>query len=492
MECKTVVEYLFQHAKEYPGKTAIIANGIVADYRRLADLVCRYAAFLQKNGLQKNDVIVVKSSQTLDYVVAYFAVHAAGGVAASVEKNMPEAGILAVAKSVGAKMIISVGGGKELPCEDTVRIDSAFVLADAQNTQPKTLSLPDAEDSADILLTTGTTGSSKGVELDHKTLVATARRLIYGGEYRDNTVLVVPSPLNHALPIAELQATIVNGSTMHILNGMTNLKAFYDALEDDEGSLACSLPPAMVRMLFTLSGDTIGRHAEKIDFIESGGAPFPETDKLRLCKLLPKSRLYNVYGSAESAITCMYDYNANPGKIGCVGKAMPHSQVIIVDDDKKVIQSSADHVGYLACLGDTNMKGYINDPEQTKQVLADGIVYTNDIGYIDAEGFVYVIGRKDDVINVGGLKVAPAEVEAAALSIEGIKDCICVPMRHPISGYAPKLLVVMREDAEFSVQKITSELQQRLEGYKVPTQYEKVESVARTYNGKLDRKAYRF
>lgn len=489
MAGRTVVDYLYQHAKEQPDKTAVIANGASTDYRRIADLVCRYAAYLRKNGLHKGDIVVVKSSQTLDFVVAYFAIHTAGCVAAPAEKSTPEAGILAMAKLLGAKAVISTEG-KELPCEGVVRFDNASILADAQSTQPMAFSLPDAEDSADILFTTGTTGSSKGVEISHKALLATAENLIHGCQYKDDTVLVVPGPLNHANPIRKLLATVVNGSTIHLLNGMTDLKAFYDALDDAEGSLACCLPPAMIRTLFALSGDTIGRYAAKIDFIETSTAPLPETDKLHLCQLLPKTRLYNNYGSSESASVSMYDYNANPGKSCCAGKAMPHSQIVIVDDNRKVIQSSSDHMGYLACISDTNMKGYVNDPEQTKQVLIDGVVYTTDVGFIDADGFIYVTGRKSDVINVGGLKVAPAEVEAAALSIEGIEDCICVPMRHSVCGCAPKLLVVMREDVEFSAQKISNELRQKLEGYKVPIKFEKVDSVARTYNGKLDRKAY--
>lgn len=491
MTGKTVVGYLYQHAEAHPDKTAVIANGITASYRQLADLVRRYAAFLRNNGLQKSDIIVVRSSQSLDFVVAYFAAHTAGCVIAPAEKSIPEAGILAIAEAIGAKAVISTGD-KELSCGNFIYFDSASILLDAQNTEPMAFSLPDPEDSADILFTTGTTGSSKGVEISYKALIATAERAIYGCQYKDDTVLIIPGPLNHAGSLRKLPATIVNGSTIHILNGMTNLKAFYDALDNAEGFLSCFLSPAMIRTLFTLSEDVIGRYAGKFDSIESGGASPPELDKQRLCQLFPKTRLYNIYGSSESAYICMYDYNANPGKIGCVGKVMPHSQIIIVDDDRKVIQSSTDHMGYLAIMSDTNMKGYINDPEQTRQVLTDGIVYTNDVGYIDAEGFVYLVGRKGDVINVGGLKVAPAEVEAAALSIEGIEDCICVPVRHPISGYAPKLLVVMRDDVVFSGQEISNELRKKLEGYKVPIKYEKVDSIAKTYNGKLDRKAYLF
>ena len=186
----------------------------------------------------------------------------------------------------------------------------------------------------------------------------------------------------------------------------------------------------------------------------------------------------------------MYDYSKYPGKVGCIGKAMPNSRIFIVDDHKEVICSSRENMGLLACEGAVNMKGYINEPELTKEVLVKGIVYTNDIGYIDEEGFVYIAGRKGDVINVGGLKVAPTEVEEAALSIEGVEDCICLPIEHPITGQALKLLVVMRDGAEFSPRKFTTFLRSRLENHKIPIKYEQVDNIARTYNGKLDRKAY--
>lgn len=120
------------------------------------------------------------------------------------------------------------------------------------------LPLPAPEDPADILFTTGTTGASKGVEISHGALVATAENLIYGCGYREDTVIVVPGPMNHANPIRKLMATVVNGSTIHILNGMLDLKAFYAALDGAPGRLACCLPPSAIRTLFALTGDRLG------------------------------------------------------------------------------------------------------------------------------------------------------------------------------------------------------------------------------------------
>lgn len=490
MAAKIIAGYLYQRAEEHPEKIALIADGVSTSYGRLAALASGYASFLKEKGLVKGDVVVIKSSQTLDYVAAYLAIQIAGGIAAPLEKNIPAANAAAIARQLCAKMIIS-NEPTALPREDAVFLDSTRILADAESAPPATHLLPEEEDSAVIMFTTGTTGISKGVEVSHRALVANAEKFISGCSYQKDTVIIVPSPMNHAAGVWKLAESILNGSTVYLLSGMADLKGFYNALDSIDGRIGTVLPPAAIRTLFGLTGDRIGAYDGKIDFIEIGSAPLPEPDKQRLSRLLPNARLYICYGASESGFLSLYNYNDHPGKVGCVGKTLPGSQVIVVNDDREVIQSSREHMGRLACKGNSTMKGYFNEPELTRQVLVDGVVYTNDIGYIDEEGFVFIVGRADDVINVSGLKIAPTEVEEAALSIDGIEDCICVPMPHPISGQASKLLVVMREGAEFSPKAISAALQDKLEGYKIPLKFEQVDSVARTYNGKLDRKAYR-
>lgn len=486
---KSVIEYVSHYAAETPDKAAVVTAERQLTYRQLFQLVRGYAQYLKNEGVKKGNIVVARASQNIDYVVLYLSVHLTGGVIAAMEKSLSQNAIINVARKLGAHVVI----GEKVPENDydALYLDRDRVLENAEATVPgEGDCFPEGSDSADILFTTGTTGSSKGVELSHRALVATAENLIYGCEYKKDTVMIGPGPLNHANAIRKLFTTLVNGSTIYILNGMTNLKAFYTALEYQDHDMACCLPPAAIRTIFVLTKDRLGQYAERIDFIESATSPLPEPDKLRLCELLPHTRLYNNYGSSESASVCMYDYNRYPGKVGCIGRAMPNSKILIVDDDRKVIQSSREHMGLIACMGDVNMKGYVNEPMLTKEVLRDGVLYTNDIGYMDEEGFIYVSGRKGDVINVGGLKVAPTEVEAAALAIDNVEDCICIPVDDRISGKALKLLVVCEEEEKFDPRQIQKDLSLKLEAYKVPRFIEKTDKVERTYNGKLNRKAY--
>jgi len=488
---KSVVEYVAGYAASTPDKVAVVVNSEETSYKQLYEMVCGYCNYLQKAGLQKGDIVVTKASQSLDYVVLYLAVHLSGGIMASMERNIATEGMLKIIQKLKAKVVIADLAPGDAEGLILLRRDNILACAQEHFTSVEGYAFPAQEDSADILFTTGTTGASKGVELSHKALSATAENLIYGCEYKPDTVMILPGPLNHANAIRKLFTTMVNGSTIIILNGMMNLKRFFDALDYPQGHIACCLPPAAIRTIFQATQDKIGAYSDKIDFIESATSPLPEPDKLKLAKLLPHTRLYNNYGSSESASVCMYDYNRYPGMSGCVGKAMPNSQILIVDDEKRIIQSSKDNMGLLACKGDVNMKGYVNDPDATAEVLVNGIVYTNDIGYIDQNGFIYVSGRKGDVINVGGLKVAPTEVESAALACDDIMDCICIGVDDHITGKALKLLVVLKEDVQLDIRKIRSFLMSKLENYKVPSQYEQVEQIARTYNGKLDRKAYK-
>ena len=489
---RTIIEHVADYAAGNPEKLAVMTPEESVSYGALYDYARGYAKYLISSGLRRGGIVVLRAAQTIEYAIQYLGIHLAGGVVTSLGRTVSDNEVVDVANNVGAAAIIIDSALAQRTCSaTTVPLGNVREIASEHIRDSVELRFPDLADSADILFTTGTTGTTKGVELSHRALVATAENLIFGCEYKNDTVIVVPGPLNHANAIRKLFTSFVNGSAACLLNGMADTEAFFSVLDSAGGSIACCLPPAAIRKIFQLTKDKIGKYRDRIDFIESASAPLPEADKDRLCELLPKTRLYNNYGSSEAASVCMFDYNRFRGMDDCVGKAMPNSKIIIVDDEHNEIRSSKDNVGLIACIGDVNMNGYVNDPELTREVLIDGIVYTNDLGYIDDEGFVYVIGRKGDVINVGGLKVAPSEVESAVLAYDGIADCICIAIEDEITSHALKLLVVMEEGSELDFQDLTSFLSKRLESFKIPRVYEVVSNIERTYNGKLNRKFYR-
>ena len=216
-----------------------------------------------------------------------------------------------------------------------------------------------------------------------------------------------------------------------------------------------------------------------------------EYEKKRILEILPNTALHNPYGSSEGGILCSYRFDQYPGLEFCIGKPLLNTEVLVVDDNRNPIKSSKTNMGTLAFRSNSAMKGYYGEPELTSSILQNGIIYTNDLGYIDENGFVYVRGRLDDVINVGGLKVAPDEVEAEAIALDCVKDCICIATEDEFTGSGLKLLLVMQEKGTLNSSYIRKKLSSKLEAYKVPKQCEEVDEIKRMYNGKLNRKAYR-
>ena len=482
----TLIEYVKLHAEKNPDKIAVFSEGGFFTYETLYDFAQKYASFLISKGLQRGDRVVVKSSQSVHYIIIYLAVHYAGGVITTLEKTSPNTKILEIAKIVDAKIVVCNDGAL---LNDFIFVNSNTVMDDLMTVDKISIHFPQSYDSADILFTTGTTGESKGVELSHSAVIAGAENIAYGCQMRKNTVLVVPNPLSHSNAIKNMGSCFITGCSFYILDGMTDLKAFFDALDCDYGKVATVLPPAAIRTLFQMAKEKLAEYRDKLDYLMAAMAPLLEPDRDALRNLLPKTRLYNHYGCSESSSICIYDFNKYSDLKNCVGKAMPHSRVFFVDENKNEISSSLSNLGLLAVEGDATMKGYYNAPELTETIKNGNIIYTKDVGYMDEEGFVYVLGRDDDVINVGGLKVSPLEVEAAASSYEGVADCICIGIDDEISGQALKLLVVA--GMNFDMIALKSILSEKLQGYKNPGDIELVEKVERTFNGKLNRKAYR-
>ena len=470
-------DYLALHAQETPDKIAVVCNQeepTVAgrrekqcSYAELYLRVCRRAEELEASlstlhSPLSSFAIPFRSTQSIDFLVEYMAIHKAGAAAAPLEHDIPEERFNEIARQLAVT--------------------------------------PVPEGTADVLYTTGTTGRSKGVIMSHLTILSDAENLIDGQGFTSDIVFIINGPLNHIGSLSKIWPVIMQGGTLYITSGMKNVEEFFTALNyiprqsplPSGGAgvgFATFLVPASIRILLQLSSERLKSYASKIDFLETGAAPMMQSDMEELCRLLPNTRLYNTYASTETGIITTYNYNDGKCQAGCLGRPMKHARLFITPE------------GFIACQGPTLMTGYIGDPELTATVLRDypstidqqpvPTLFTADRGIIDEEGMLHLLGREDDVINVGGFKVAPTEVEDVAMSLPGIADCVCIAADHPIAGRALKLLVVMTEGAVFDKRTIARYLKSRLESYKVPLLYEQVDKVSRTYNGKLNRKAYR-
>lgn len=436
----TIEDYLQRNASLYPDKIAIICRGEEITYSRLWQLVESKAMILRKQ-YQPHHVAAIRTSQSIDFLVTYFALHVAEAVALPLEHDIPQGRF-----------------------EEIANRYACFIAP---------------EEVADILFTTGTTGKSKGVMISHRTIIADAENLIDSMEFSHDLLFVINGPLNHIGSLSKVYPIVMMGATLYILENLKDLEAFFCAFDYPCSRVATFLVPASIRILLQLAKNKLSAYVDKVDFIETGAAPMAHSDMLELCRLLPKTRLYNTFASTETGIVATYNYNDGECLVGCLGRPMKHSRILITDE------------GRVACQGPTLMTGYADEEELTAQVMHGNTVFTADNGRIDDLGRLHLMGRNDDVINVGGYKVAPTEVEDVAMAFPGVNDCICVSDVSPVLGTRLKLLYIGNEDVEFSKKDLAKFIASKLEVYKVPQAYEQVDEIHRTFNGKLDRKFYR-
>ncbi len=430
-------DYLREHAQSSPQRIAFQNSDGILTYSELWTAVCERASEIES---ETSRVYVLRSAHDFDFIIDYFAAHKAGKVVVPLEKDLPNAQF---------QGILELTSQADMPGDVT-----------------------------DILFTTGTTGKQKGTMISQGIIICDAENLIDAQGFSSDLTFIITGPLNHIGSLSKIWPSIIVGASIYIMDGLKDLPAFFKVVKDAPWKVATFQVPASLRMMIQFGEKQLRDCSEKFDFIETGAAPISQSDMEKLCELLPHTRLYNTYASTETGIIATHNFNGGYCVAGCLGKPMKHSALTIDDD------------GFIVCQGKTLMIGYCGDLDETNRVLRDNKIFTKDKGSLDEEGRLQLTGRDGDIINVGGFKINPVEVEDVVKAMSEIDDCICIPAPHPVLGTALRLFYVVKDGHTVEKKAIAKHLALKLEGHKVPQLYTRVDKVERTYNGKLNRKAY--
>lgn len=442
----TIEQHVERHALLTPDKPAVVSGGTTTTYAQLWADTCRRSDELRAGG-GVGRLNIFRATADKNFIVEYLASHRAGMTAMPLEKDMPEARFLALRDEYGPMVLP--------PADDAL------------------------ESIADVLFTTGSTGRQKGVMESYRAIIANTDNLISSQGFTTDTTFIICGPLNHIGSLSKIWPVLTLGGTLLIADGMKDINSLLDLFDRHGRHLATFMVPASLRMMLRFGSKRMRKVAKNIDFIETGGAALPQSDIDGLRRLLPGVRLYNTYASTETGIVTTCDFSLGTCPAGCTGRPMRNSIVTITAD------------GLIACSGATVMSGYLGDADLTATVLNGGTVVTNDLGEIDSNGRLHIRGRQNDVINIGGYKVSPQEIEDAASDIAAVADSICIPFHSDIFGDTMKLIYVVSPGSMLSKRDVARALASKLESYKVPRVFEEADSIRHTFNGKPDRLFYR-
>lgn len=515
----SIVENLARNAINYPDKLCLADDRRSITYMEAWNEICGLAMELSCRGISKGSCVIIESNQSVDYMIWFFAVQLLGAVAVPLEKNVAAGRALEIAQETEAALYAGPREIPELANSGLIRMDlraaEDFALGKVTGgvyrgaiEDLELIAFPAAEDVAEILFSTGTTGKSKGIVLTHANDVALAENVCVGVGMKPDNVELIPMPTSHSHGLRRTYANMANGSSVVFADNVMLLKNVF-ALMDKYHVTSMDLSPSILNIFFKLSKDRLGDYADVLDYIQLGSAPLSEEDKEHLARILPKTRLYNFYGSTEAGCSCLMDFNetssaANANSAGaagrstisgrdpgCIGRPAVNAEFIVVDENRNPIHSSKDNLGFLASRGAINMKEYFKDPQLTAEATDGEYIYTKDLGYIDEDGYVYMLGRKDDVINFGGVKISPEEIESKVIQSDMVRDCACVPVDDAITGQAPKLFITLEPDAEYDAKAFRAYLTKVLDANKQPKLIEVIDRIPRTFNGKIKRNELR-
>lgn len=481
---ETVLSHVAMHAERQPERAALLGAEGPVSYRQLWDRCRQNAARLLEAGLRTGDRAVVAASSSAEFVSVYLAIHLCGAVAMPLDPGSPKPRVDYIVGVAKPKLAITsrrmdLQACRELSISKFVRPEEASRFD---------LPLPSPDQPADILFTTGTTGLPKGVILSHGNLFHAARNI---NSFIGNTgadIEILPLPLSHSFGLGRLRCNLLAGGAIRLVPGFTFPKLITDALETD-GASGLAVVPAGIALLLLQQGQKLGQCRRRLRYIEIGSAPMPVAHKRRLMELLPETRICMHYGLTEASRSTFIEFHTSSHKLDSIGQPTPNVEVRIATPAGHELPPG--HSGAIWVRGRMVMQGYFDNPELTRRTLRDGWLDTGDWGHADTEGYLFLEGREKELINVGGRKVAPLEVERHLNAFPGVLDSACVAIPDPkgITGEAVKAFVVPDPAASATPDpgRLSAYLRIHLEAYKIPVVYETIDAIPKTTSGKIQR-----
>ncbi len=494
----TLVNRIIELSSLQPDKLAAAFKKERLSYKELCERAVALSGLLLENGIRKGDKVSFSAVSKPDMIIMYLAIHMIGAVAVFLDKNATaenmeaiyessESVLLATDKPMGEYAekcrVVSLKGLCRQAAEKEIT---------AQDIEAARIS-PAEDDMADILFTSGTTGKPKGVCLSYKRVYNILNNTIEGIGIQEDDIMLMPLPLNHSFALRVLRAVLYRGATVILQNGFTFAKEVENNIEQF-GCNAMVCVPASYEIIKGQMQEKFTEVLGELKYMEFSAGSLSIQQRKTITELLPKVTIHNTWGSSESggAIFCnVSEVVKDERYVGALGKPLEGKvQVKIIDDSGNEINSDEAHPGRMALKGDMRMDGYWNAPELTAETIVDDWMLTGDMAYIK-DGYIFILGRADSIINVGGDKVSPIEVENAAGQYEGIRECACIGADDPegILGQIPVLFVSV--NASYSEEELIRFLSTKLEKYKIPQKFAVVDALPRNRMQKVDYKALR-
>jgi long-chain acyl-CoA synthetase len=464
---------LRSYAVRVPGRDALICDGVHITYAEFERRTNRLAAVLRARGVVQGDRVALLIANGIAWPELCLAVMKAGALVVPVSTRLTYHEVAYMVGDCRPQLVIASAEVLETAraAVDGLGIDAVSddaVYAAAENADPA--AVPFIYDSDDCMIgyTSGTSGNPKGAITTHANLILTAMLNNFDYGLSESDRILVTTPFAHRTAIARLYNSLSLGATLVIM-------PHFDAAETlativRERITVTGLVPTVARMLLDAIGTDGSAYSELRKMISVGEA-FPVELKKRLFATLPGIKLYSALAMTETFGAAVLTSEYQISHAAAAGRPVPGVEVILVDDAGAVVPTG--EVGeILVRSGQPGawlaMRGYWNRPKETAETLRDGWLHSGDMGRFDADGFLYVVDRKKDMILSGGLNIYSKEVEKAIFAHAAVADVAVVGTPDPQFGEAVVAFVELKAGAHATAGDIVEHTRALIASYKKP------------------------
>ncbi len=500
-----VRDLLEKQAIDRPNKTAILFKEEKVTFSDLNTMSNRLANRLLGMGIQKGDRIVLLFQNCPEFSVAYFAILKIGAIAvvldfrlspAEMEPIFQEAEVSAIITTVRQKVFIDrvksavptlkyvvVTGAEN---EDIRDWHSYEEIIEKESSEK--ISIPiEEEDDALYLYTSGTTGRSKGVVLTNDHLSYFPESMHHALPISDQDTFGLVLPISHISGPIVMNLMVESGMSVSVVDEMKP-KKILDAIQNHRITVFHAVPP-IFQLILNIP------HWERYDcsslkMAAMMGTVVPEQLMKEFSERYAHLRVLQGYGATEtSPLLTLTHWEDAARKMASAGTAVPGAELKIIG--KEGSEVPAGQMGEIVARGPQIMKGYFKDPKATGKKIKDGWYYSGDLGRLDEDGYLYVLGRTDEMVITGGLNVFPSEVETALLNHPKVQEAAVVGIPDARRGQVLRAIVVLKYGETATHREILSFCKERLASFKMPRQLEFKDSLPKSRTGKVAKKQLR-
>lgn len=502
----TVHGFLENSAFKYPEKTAVIHDGVEYTYARINTLVNNLAKTLSGCGLVHGDRVVIVLNNGIEYIVSYYAAMKCGGVAVPLSNDIKSSGLKLILSELKAAALITssyfdevvagadiAGAGLKAVIvknpEKAAALDSAQSVSwdDAvtgDNSNPD-LEIP-RDSLASIIYTSGSTGVPKGVMLTHANIAANTESICSYLGLTENDRQMAVLPFFYVMGKSLLNTHFAAGGSIVLNNRFAYTGSVLKQMVDYNVTGFSGVPSTYAYLLHRSPLATYRDKLVSLRYCSQAGGHMPRQIKEELRRVLPDhTDIYIMYGATEASARLTYlppqKFNE---KIESIGIAIPGVSMKVVDNEGNLLASG--ETGELVGSGPNIMQGYWMDEELSGKVLDSHGYHTGDLGYMDEDGFFYLVGRKDSMLKCGGHRINPQEVEDALIATGLLVETAVIGVPDDLLGnrLVAFAVAINNETSENDILAVCSGL---LPKYKVPSEVRLMKSLPKKASGKIDK-----